>query len=71
MNSLTVTKCLYYKSIAQLNIICFVVLCTEHSRKFADLNEASVLYINAEQTPWPLVRKRTIPTERQPLVDEI
>jgi hypothetical protein len=24
-----------------------------------------------KQTPWPLVRKRTIPTERQPLVDEI
>jgi hypothetical protein len=23
------------------------------------------------QTPWPLVRKRTIPTERPPLVDEI
>jgi hypothetical protein len=24
-----------------------------------------------EQTPWPLVRDRTIPTERPPLVDEI
>jgi hypothetical protein len=24
-----------------------------------------------KQTPWPLVRKRTIPTERRPLVDEI
>jgi hypothetical protein len=23
------------------------------------------------QSPWPLVRKRTIPTERPPLVDEI
>jgi hypothetical protein len=23
------------------------------------------------QTPWPLVRERTIPTERPPLVDEI
>jgi hypothetical protein len=23
------------------------------------------------KTPWPLVRKRTIPTERPPLVDEI
>jgi hypothetical protein len=22
-------------------------------------------------TPWPLVRKRTIPTDRPPLVDEI
>jgi hypothetical protein len=26
---------------------------------------------NKKQTPWPLVRKRTIPTERPPLVDEI
>jgi hypothetical protein len=24
-----------------------------------------------QQTPWPLVRKRTVPTERPPLVDEI
>jgi hypothetical protein len=24
-----------------------------------------------KKTPWPLVRKRTIPTERPPLVDEI
>jgi hypothetical protein len=27
--------------------------------------------IACKQTPWPLVRKRTIPTERPPLVDEI
>jgi hypothetical protein len=26
---------------------------------------------SGKQTPWPLVRKRTIPTERSPLVDEI
>jgi hypothetical protein len=24
-----------------------------------------------KRTPWPLVRERTIPTERPPLVDEI
>jgi hypothetical protein len=24
-----------------------------------------------KKTPWPLVRKRTLPTERPPLVDEI
>jgi hypothetical protein len=24
-----------------------------------------------QQTPWPLVRERTIPTDRPPLVDEI
>jgi hypothetical protein len=26
---------------------------------------------NTKQTPWPLVRERTIPTDRPPLVDEI
>jgi hypothetical protein len=31
------------------------------------------LYIKTKnkQTPWPLVRERTIPTDRPPLVDEI
>jgi hypothetical protein len=28
-------------------------------------------HLKQKQTPWPLVRKRTIPTERPPLVDEI
>jgi hypothetical protein len=28
-------------------------------------------YKKNKQTPWPLVRERTIPTERPPLVDEI
>jgi hypothetical protein len=27
--------------------------------------------VKRPQTPWPLVHKRTIPTERPPLVDEI
>jgi hypothetical protein len=27
--------------------------------------------IPIKQTPWPLVRKRTIPTEQPPLVGEI
>jgi hypothetical protein len=31
----------------------------------------STLAINKKETPWPLVRKRTIPTERPPLVSEI
>jgi hypothetical protein len=26
---------------------------------------------HCKQTPWPLVRERTIPTDRPPLVDEI
>jgi hypothetical protein len=29
------------------------------------------LHNKQKQTPWPLVRERTIPTERPPLVDEI
>jgi hypothetical protein len=27
--------------------------------------------VNNEQTPWPLVRKRIVPTERPSIVDEI
>jgi hypothetical protein len=30
-----------------------------------------VMISQYKQTPWPLVREQTIPTERQPLVDEI
>jgi hypothetical protein len=34
--------------------------------------ETSASFIKKnKQTPWPLVRERTIPTDRQPLVDEI
>jgi hypothetical protein len=29
------------------------------------------LVTQTKQTPWPLVRERTIPTDRPPLVDEI
>jgi hypothetical protein len=29
------------------------------------------VYHKTKQTPWALVRERTIPTERPPLVDEI
>jgi hypothetical protein len=31
----------------------------------------STIYKTSKQTLWPLVRKRTIPTERPPLVGEI
>jgi hypothetical protein len=34
-------------------------------------NQRERKYIKNKQTPWPLVRERTIPTERPPLVDEI
>jgi hypothetical protein len=49
---------------------------TRQSNKFI----AVILYRNlfcpmvlqtTKYTPWPLVRERTIPTERPPLVDEI
>jgi uncharacterized protein YeeX (DUF496 family) len=43
-----------------------------HEKRLQDhINiEVSRLLTN-KQTPWPLVRERTIPTERPPLVDEI
>jgi hypothetical protein len=44
--------------------VCSVKVSTE-------LNKAKGLKSANKQTPWPLVRKRTIPTERPPLVDEI
>jgi hypothetical protein len=34
-------------------------------------NVSQIILTNIKQTPWPLVRERTIPTERPPLVDEI
>jgi hypothetical protein len=34
-------------------------------------NPATCITLRIKQTPSPLVRKRTIPTERPPLVDEI
>jgi hypothetical protein len=34
-------------------------------------SKASDIYKKNKQTPWPLVRERTIPTERPPLVGEI
>jgi hypothetical protein len=39
----------------------------------ANANYVTILGDNmgTKQTPWPLVRKRTTPTERSPLVDEI
>jgi hypothetical protein len=37
---------------------------------FWDMKSQFVPQTN-KQTPWPLVRERTIPTDRPPLVDEI
>jgi hypothetical protein len=41
--------------------------CTAFTDLSLDLNYNK----KKKQTPWPLVRERTIPTERPPLVDEI
>jgi hypothetical protein len=38
---------------------------------YVSCNVSDPLYIDKKQTPWPLVRERTIPTERPPLVVEI
>jgi hypothetical protein len=35
------------------------------------VNDSYICSIIKKQTPWPSVRKRTIPTERPPLVDEV
>jgi hypothetical protein len=38
-----------------------------HNEELRDLYSSN----KNKQTPWPVVRERTIPTERPPLVDEI
>jgi hypothetical protein len=35
------------------------------------LHYVEFCFTDKKQTPWPLVRKRTKPTERLPLIDEI
>jgi hypothetical protein len=35
------------------------------------INKTNKQNKQTKQTPWPLVRERTIPTERPPLVDEM
>jgi hypothetical protein len=32
---------------------------------------AALVLLTCYKTPWPLVRERTIPTDRPPLIDEI
>jgi hypothetical protein len=48
------------------------------SRRLSGKNPSAKIFLgnpedmaDQKQTPWPLVYKRTIPTERPPLVDEI
>jgi hypothetical protein len=40
-------------------------------KKFSFFTGADIPVTSTKQTPWPLVRKRTMPTDRPPLVDEI
>jgi hypothetical protein len=41
------------------------------SRLLHQPREHSRVVVSTNQTPWPLVRERTIPTEPPPLVDEL
>jgi hypothetical protein len=62
-----------------MNLVCHnQPICPQAYRSFDFSHPAcpSFLYpvfllLQTKQTPWPLVRERTIPTERPPLVDEI
>jgi hypothetical protein len=52
----------------------FLMCCNLFCMKIIGFNYAGTslgLQTKQKQTPWPLVRKRAIPTERPPLVDEI
>jgi hypothetical protein len=44
-----------------------------YSEKYIKITKKYEEYVgtNKKQTPWPLVRKRTLSTERPPLIDEI
>jgi hypothetical protein len=42
--------------------------CEDDNKYYAFINYFTY---TKKQTPWPLVRERTIPTDRPPLVDEI
>jgi hypothetical protein len=44
---------------------------TERNYINSAINNSPIITQKTKQTPWPLVRERTIPTERPPLVDEI
>jgi hypothetical protein len=44
---------------------------TENGAKAQEEGSRAIDNNNKKRTPWPLVRKRTLPTERPSLVDEI
>jgi hypothetical protein len=43
----------------------------KHTGSKTDAEQSGAEQSRAEAAPWPLVRERTIPTGRPPLVDEI
>jgi hypothetical protein len=52
------------------NKCCEEKCCHEMTRKYLNFKDRG-LQSEVDKIPWPLVRKRTIPTDRPPLVDEI
>jgi hypothetical protein len=48
-----------------------VFMSEEGCHKFLFTTTTTVIIIMKKKTPWPLVRERTIPTERLPLVGDI
>jgi hypothetical protein len=55
-----------------INLLLFIVQFTVlKSSHVVPIDTLTVHIVDTKQTPWPLVRKRTIPTDRPPLVDEI
>jgi hypothetical protein len=49
----------------------YVVLCVGRGLETGRSPVQGVLPKQKKKTPWPLVRKRTIPTEQPPLVGEV
>jgi hypothetical protein len=49
----------------------YIVIDDVLHRGFHDDGIGDYKILQTKQTPWPLVRERTIPTKRPPLVDEM
>jgi hypothetical protein len=59
------------KIVVEICIRLSVLILLECSKVVLGLSAAIVYAGIYKETPWPLVRERTIPTDRPPLVDEI
>jgi hypothetical protein len=67
--TLTITKVLSTVIDVNLTFVNFIIIPFVINAIFRTL--AVSFFRTKNQTPWPLVRKRTIPTERPPLVGGI